>query len=426
MSNSRFDQIGQAEGLKLLIKQEIRGMLQEMVTEKKALTVLAKRKRKQRPNKSRWDVSPRPTGSRLVFPPEYEEFNATDPTSEDYALIGPVILAYIEAFQHRRPTTRYQYESTINDFLTTLRLHENLPIQMIDRQACQRWKASLLNQTSGRKRKAISTQGKLKAFSHFTRWLVAQDYHGFTQDPMRGLLLPARAVSDSKTRKEAFTDAELAIIVKALAPFREHDQANKREFYWLMLALMVTGARMSEILDIKTVDIRPVDDIPCFDIKPGEGRAIKTKSSHRKVPIHSQFIGLGFLDWLATSQSLTTSISTPQVFPLLSTFGVPSVSRWGTELLKACGVKRPEISTHSLRHSMTVNLERAKVHPSVMAKILGHALVGRGVEGTTYLQSLSYPVKELAEAIETISFPMPVFRHREDTAAHCGGDQENL
>ncbi len=375
-------------------------MLQEMVTEKKALTVLAKRQRKKRPNKSRWDVSPRPTDQRLDFPPEYEEVGAgADPSEEDYDLIGPVILAYNEAFQHRRPTTRYQYESTINGFLTALKLHENLPIQMIDREACQRWKASLLNQTIGRKRKAISTQQKLKAFGHFTRWLVAQDFHGFALDPMRGLLLPARVVADSKTRKEAFTDPELAIIVSALAPFRDHDQPNKREFYWLLLSLMVTGARMSELLDIKAIDIRPVEGIHCFDIKSSEGRNIKTKSSHRKAPIHSQLIGLGFRDWLAAG-------TTPHAFPLLSTAGVPLVSRWVGDLLKSCGVKRPEVSAHSLRHSMTVNLERAKVHPSVMAKILGHALVGRGVEGTTYLQSLSYPVKELAEAVEKVRFPL--------------------
>lgn len=379
-------------------------MLQEMFIERKAQTVLSKRLRKKRPNKSRWDVSPRPTGARLDFPPVGSPYpdadDYDDPADfQDYDLIGPVILAYIEAFQHRRPTTRYQYESTINGFLTALKLHENLPIQMIDRVACQKWKASLLNQTSGRKRKAISTQGKLKAFGHFTRWLVSQDFHGFLQDPMRGLLLPARVVSDSKTRKEAFTDQELATIVKALAPYREHDQANKREFYWLMLALLVTGARMSEVLDIKTIDIRQVEGIWCFDIKPGEGRTIKTKASHRKVPIHSQLLALGFLEWLATG-------STPQAFPLLTASKVPMVSRWAGEFLKACGVKRPEVSAHSLRHSLTVNLERAKAHPSVMAKILGHALVGRGVEGTTYLQSLSYPVKELAEAVEMVRFPM--------------------
>ena len=371
-----------------------------MVVEKKALTVLAKRKRKLRPNKSRWDVGARPTGSRLDFPPEYEEIGSgTDPSDEDYDLIGDVIETYTEAFQHRRPSTRYQYESTINGFLTALKLHENLPIQMIDRAACQRWKVILRDQTTGRKRKAISTQAKLKAFSHFTRWLVAQDYHGFIKDPMLGLLLPSRVVSDSKTRKEAFTDQELAIIVKALAPFRDHDRLDKREFFWLMMSLMVTGARMSELLDIKTIDIRPVEGVYCFDIKPGECREIKTRASHRKIPIHSQLIALGLLEWHAT-------ITTPQVFPLLSGKKVPFVSHWSSALIKACGVKREETSAHSLRHSMTVNLERAKVHASVMAKILGHALVGRGVEGTTYLQSLSYPVKELSEAVELVRFPL--------------------
>jgi integrase len=69
------------------------------------------------------------------------------------------------------------------------------------------------------------------------------------------------------------------------------------------------------------------------------------------------------------------------------------------------GIKAPEVSLHSLRHSMAVALERARVHPSVRNRLLGHA-VGTDVESKVYLDSLSYNPRELSEALEMVRFPM--------------------
>ena len=68
-------------------------------------------------------------------------------------------------------------------------------------------------------------------------------------------------------------------------------------------------------------------------------------------------------------------------------------------------MKRPSVTLHSLRHTMTVKLERARVHYSLMRRLLGHA-VGKAVEDRVYLGSLKYSVKELAEAIEAVKFPV--------------------
>jgi integrase len=60
---------------------------------------------------------------------------------------------------------------------------------------------------------------------------------------------------------------------------------------------------------------------------------------------------------------------------------------------------------HSLRHTMTIKLERARVHYSLMRRLLGHS-VGKSVEDRVYLGSLKYSVKELSEALESVKFPM--------------------
>lgn len=117
------------------------------------------------------------------------------------------------------------------------------------------------------------------------------------------------------------------------------------------------------------------------------------------MPIHSQLLPI-FLPFFERQTD-------KKLFPLSQTEGSPLVSRWFRDLLRRIKIKRPAVSLHSLRHSMIVNLEQAKVQPSTVAKLLGHAIGGRGVEGTTYLQSLTYSVKELHEAVEAVTFPIP-------------------
>ena len=53
---------------------------------------------------------------------------------------------------------------------------------------------------------------------------------------------------------------------------------------------------------------------------------------------------------------------------------------------------------------MAVKLERARVHYSLMRRLLGHA-IGHSVEDRVYLGSLKYPVKELSEELERVQFP---------------------
>ena len=77
---------------------------------------------------------------------------------------------------------------------------------------------------------------------------------------------------------------------------------------------------------------------------------------------------------------------------------------WFTRMFKQLGLKRPAISLHSLRHTLTVKLAQARTYPPLQNRLLGHA-VGKSVEDRVYLGSLLYSVKELSEALESVSFP---------------------
>jgi integrase len=161
---------------------------------------------------------------------------------------------------------------------------------------------------------------------------------------------------------------------------------------------MHTGCRVTEVLQLLTTDVQQEEGIWFIDIVgTGEGRQLKNRASIRQVPIHSNLLKTGFLDWYQAQKD-------KRLFPSLFPYGAVKVSLTFTRLLKRLKLKKPSLTLHSLRHTMTIKLERARVHYSLMRRLLGHS-VGKDVESRVYLGSLKYSVKEMSEALESVSFP---------------------
>ena len=331
-------------------------------------------------------------------------------------LIGEAILAYQKEHSHRAKMTRYQSERAISTFLTHASLHENEPIWCITRESCKRWRQALVELSSGgdalvdrlqpatrnkRVPGAVTIEKRLKMVSHFLAWCVDREY--LPTNPMQGLFLPKRLVAGSKVRKTSFSDEELAKIIPALLALPIHD-FPRTEFKWAALALLFSGARCMEILQLRHQDVRRVEGVWVFDIKEEEGNHVKNQPSVRLVPVHSQLIQLGFLEWCQRSASTDEAQTSPRLFPAIHPKGSPLVSMWFTRLLKGLNLKRPEVSLHSLRHTVAVKLAQVRTFPALQHRLLGHA-IGKGVEERVYLAGLDFKVKELSEALEAVKFP---------------------
>lgn len=109
---------------------------------------------------------------------------------------------------------------------------------------------------------------------------------------------------------------------------------------------------------------------------------------------------MGFLAWVGATHGKPSD----RLFPLIHPKGSPLPSLWFTRLLRVLGVKRPAVSLHSLRHTLATLLEKLRTHPSLMRRLIGHAL-GNDVESRVYLASVTYSPKELQEALEAVRFP---------------------
>jgi integrase len=172
--------------------------------------------------------------------------------------------------------------------------------------------------------------------------------------------------------RKPFTTDDLA---KLFSP--ENYRPDKFRFdymRWTPLIGLYTGMRLEEICQLHAEDIRQVDGIWVFDIKSEGDRTVKTASSERLVPVHSELIRIGLLERVAQLKKKGVTM----LFPELETdkFGKYSsrVSKWfNARYRPKCGVTKPGKVFHSFRHSVTDKLRQRDTEDKKVKAILGHA-----------------------------------------------------
>jgi integrase len=242
---------------------------------------------------------------------------------------------------------------------------------------------------------------KLEVMRHFLRYCVAQDW--LERSPFEGLKMPVHEVTRSKVPKEAFTDGELVLILKELARHRLSDLPIRREFYYVILLLLHTGARCREMWQLDRANVKQVEGVWIVDVLEAADRTdkhLKNSSSRRRIPLHSNVLPV-FLPWFHEQTNR-------KLFPIIASEvkgdGTQLVSRWFSELLTKIKVKRSTVSLHCLRRTLTHKLTRAHTNTALQNRFFGH-IVAPGVEGTSYQRGVEFPVSEVKEAIEAVTFP---------------------
>lgn len=191
-----------------------------------------------------------------------------------------------------------------------------------------------------------------------------------------------------------------------------------RYHYWLPLLALFTGARANELAQLRLSDIVEKDGIMCIDINAGEDidgkRRKSTKTittSVRLVPIHSDLIALGFLEYVKELRStghwcLFQEMNPQDVTRDSKTYNYEMV-KWFINYRRACDVVENEKGKavfHSFRHTMASRLLSAQIQDFVVSGILGHAQ-----SSMTTRQYMTLETATLKEAIENMKLPRDVF-----------------
>ncbi len=219
----------------------------------------------------------------------------------------------------------------------------------------------------------------MNKFSTLLNWACREEW--VSRNVANGLRL-AVPTSTAEKRKP-FSAAQLKVIFDAPLYRGCRDDENgyalsglnlpRRSRFWIPLIGLYSGARLNEICQLHTADLRQIDGVWCFDFhaNPAAGKRLKTSASRRIVPIHPMLIRLGILAYLRNLYKAGDQRLFPEI--VIDAFGLHSgrVSRWFSRFLTTCGAAADGICYHSFRHSFRDALREAGVERDVALRLGG-------------------------------------------------------
>ena len=242
-----------------------------------------------------------------------------------------------------------------------------------------------------------TVKSHIQMFSSFFEW-AERDGHA----PYR--LFDGMKVAkakNSETTVKPYTQDQTRLIFGELTE-NSSNLVRKESHKWGTLLGIFTGARLNEICQLDIADIQQEGDTWFLNItdEGDNNKSVKASASRRKVPLHSELLRLGFLDFVDSRRN------GQRLFPDYSYntnggYG-RNLGRWYNEsFLPKLGIKKPGIVFHSLRHTIVTRLGQADVPEPIYQCIVGHARAG--VTQQVYLRE-GFTLEQLKAAIEKYVF----------------------
>lgn len=183
-----------------------------------------------------------------------------------------------------------------------------------------------------------------------------------------------------RSREKGFTDEEALAVLRISRSYepnadhfgyvreKAHLVAAKR---WAPILCAFTGARISEITQLRKQDVRQEGDRWMIRITPDAG-TVKA-GDFRDVPLHRQIVELGFIDFVKSAKTgpLFHGGTEPKTFATKATRISNQVADW----LRNSGVIPDEITqpNHAWRHAFKTTGRELGIDTRILDAIQGHA-----------------------------------------------------
>jgi integrase len=240
---------------------------------------------------------------------------------------------------------------------------------------------------------------KLIRIGAFLKW--CRDIKGYlTTDPLRGV-----HVAHESRSYAPFNQEDLRRLFNS--PDYQRGEHSKSWRYWIPLIALYTGARQTEIAQLRVRDVVQEDGTWIFVIAddPSDGQKVKTSAGVRKVPVSSKLKELGFLDYVACLKARGKTRLFPDLKRGRDGWG-HYVSRWFAEDYKPRVGIEPDPTGrrkvfHSFRHTAITKALSSGQPLAHVQQVFGHeqSLLG---ESATYMHA--FPVAHLLPVIESLDY----------------------
>jgi integrase len=309
--------------------------------------------------------------------------------------VGELLDAYGAADRLRRGPTAVKETAVVMRALREF-LGEEKPVRAVSRADARRVH-DLLSQTpknaakhypgqalltaiesarkDGRERLSPNSISKYVNYaSSFWRWAIREN-DGWTEvNPFEGLA----GEDDPSVRRRGFTNDELVALFAHLSRYKSRDLAE----FWVP-ALNLNGARLSELLQLRTSDVRTEQGVTYLDLSKFDStgrrdasKRLKNRGSERLAPIHPLVIEAGFLD-LVERRSKSGDV---RLFPDHKPYEKDGVTDWSHYFSKWIGAviddavsTDPALVYHSFRHTLRERGRMINYSPEVINALGGWA-----------------------------------------------------
>jgi integrase len=261
-----------------------------------------------------------------------------------------------------------RWRPIIEDLVTFARTPD---ARKITKKTVLEWKDAKIKTLSPRTVKDVY----LTAVNAVFNWAVSNDE--LAENPASTVQL--RVAQKVQNRPKGFTREEATAILKFTLAYlpKQTDNPQTQEKpqtsaakKWAPLICAFTGARISEITQLRKSDVRMEGDIPVIRITPDAG-TVKTRK-FRDVPLHKQIIDKGFLKFVEASPDgplfYPPMKGKRTVDPAKTVSG--RISNW---LQKEKLVPDEVQPNHGWRHALKTTGREVEIDSRILDAITGHA-----------------------------------------------------
>lgn len=234
-------------------------------------------------------------------------------------------------------------------------------------------------------------------------WAKNLDY--IAKNPCEGFGAKTRGSLPADER-DAFSDKELEALFGSVDLSRQRRSKPMR--YWLPLLMLYTGARNEEIGGLSLSDIgESPSGVPYLEIRPDPDRntprRLKNATSQRTLPLHSDVISLGFLEYVKERKGSGKHSLFPDVGRSANGEHAPA-SRWFNRHIRLVlpGADARRKVAYSLRHTFATRLKALDTQEYVISELMGHKNEGMSVG--RYGKRVD--IGKLSAVVEKLRFPM--------------------
>ncbi len=280
-------------------------------------------------------------------------------------------------------------ELAVEGLLAMLGLSD-ISLSDLTRKVGQQFSAHLVESCNSRK----TAHGKITWIKSLLNFAY-DDLEWLARNPWRGIDIQYSRI----TNRRVWTDAEITRLLDSLLSLpkeRLPKQAGSDAAYWLPFLAIYTGARLSELAQLKPLDLVEKPDgywLNITDTAPDQ--KLKTIAAKRCIPVHKVLVDGGLVTYV--KQLVDAQASMWPLLPARVGKAGGYFSNWFGRYLKSQGFT--DLDFHSFRHTFRTKLVTGNVPEAVIDHLMGHSVTGNvGKARYTHLMPL------LNSAIHVVSY----------------------